>query len=197
MVHWEQSEFVSKRLLRNPLEIRPRLPLLCAVAAGLTVLLLARPTPGSMAAGMALVATGAFLRLWAAGHLYKTRTLVTSGPYAWIRHPLYTGAFLIVSGFLVAASGIVTRVGLPALALFFFASYLPRKSAKEDARLGRRHARYAEYRAAVPALIPWRGRYGKAARSRWSFGWVRDNDEMGTLALVAAIALLFCIDLGL
>jgi len=197
VVHAEHSELVTKPLLRNPLEVRPRVSLVCAVAAGLTVLLLARPTPGSMAAGMALVATGAGLRLWAAGHLHKTRTLVTSGPYAWIRHPLYAGAFLIASGFLVAASGIVTRVGLPLLALFFFASYLPRKSAREDARLGRRHARYGEYRAAVPALVPWRGRYGGAEERRWSFAWIRDNDEMGTLALVAAIALLFCVDLGL
>lgn len=191
------EEAARKPFVRNPLtvELTPRL--LPPLAAGLLVVWLGEPTPRSLLAGLALVVGGEALRLWSAGHLYKTRELVTSGPYAWIRHPLYAGTLLVGSGFLVAASGAVTRWGLPLYLLFFFAYYLPYKTRKEDARLVRRHAGYARYRREVPSLLPWRGRYAAewSAPHRWSLARLRDNDEMGTALMVASVALVFALDL--
>ena len=65
---------------------------------------LARPTWGSLAAGAPVAATGALLRVWAAGHLRKGVEVTRSGPYRRLRHPLYYGSLLIGLGFAIAAA---------------------------------------------------------------------------------------------
>ena len=47
---------------------------------------------------------GLALRAWAAGHLAKNQELTTSGPYRFLRNPLYIGTLLVAAG-LVVASG--------------------------------------------------------------------------------------------
>ena len=49
--------------------------------------------------GSGLILTGLFIRSWSAGILRKTEVLVTSGPYAVVRNPLYVGSFLMMFGF--------------------------------------------------------------------------------------------------
>lgn len=188
----------DKPFIRNPLSVELTPRLLVPLAVGIVVVLLGEPSAWSLAAGLVLVVAGEGLRLWAAGHLYKTRELVTSGPYAWIRHPLYAGTLLVGSGFLVAASGKVTAIGLPLYLLFFFGYYLPYKTRKEDGRLERRHPEYRAYRKAVPSVIPWRGRWdpaGAVPGRRWSIAQLRDNDELGTALLILTVALVFTVDL--
>jgi protein-S-isoprenylcysteine O-methyltransferase Ste14 len=46
-----------------------------------------------------LILAGLIIRSWAAGTLRKKKQLATSGPYAWIRNPLYAGSFLMMLGF--------------------------------------------------------------------------------------------------
>ena len=53
----------------------------------------ARPRPGLYAAGLVLAVLGVGIRLWAAGTIHKGREITISGPYAWVRHPLYVGWF--------------------------------------------------------------------------------------------------------
>jgi protein-S-isoprenylcysteine O-methyltransferase Ste14 len=197
---WEGRDDAApaeKPFIRNPLSVELTPRLLLPLVAGIVVVLLGEPSAASLAAGLGLVAAGEGLRIWGAGHLYKTRELVTSGPYAWIRHPLYAGTLLVGSGFLMAASGTVAAVGLPLYLLFFFGYYLPYKTRKEDGRLERRHPDYKAYREAVPSIIPWRGRYDAqgAAPRRWSVAQLRDNDELGTALLVASVAIVFAVDL--
>ena len=60
-------------------------------------LLLARPTPLSVAIGLVPVTAGALLRTWASGHIRKLQKLATAGPYAHTRNPLYAGSFLIAA----------------------------------------------------------------------------------------------------
>lgn len=187
----------EKPLVRNPLSVELSPRLLAPLLAGVVVVLLGDPTAWSLAFGLLLVAAGEGVRLWAAGHLFKTRELVTSGPYAWVRHPLYAGTLLVGCGFLVAASGAVTRIGVPLYLLFFFGYYLPYKTRKEDGRLLRRHPEYERYRKAVPSIVPWRGRWEPTSpvrRRRWSLAQLRDNDEVGTALFVASVALVFALD---
>lgn len=187
----------TKPLVRNPLErsrLRPRE--LAAVASGFAVLVFAAPSAASFAVGLPLVLVGEALRLWSAGHLWKSRELVVSGPYAHVRHPLYGGTLVLVAGFLAIAGPWVAAVGLPLFALFFFAYYYPYKERREARRLERHFgARFRAYREAVPALLPsLRARVPDALarpQARWCFSRVRDNDEVGTaVAVAAALALL-------
>ena len=48
--------------------------------------------------GWLVLGAGVFMRLWATLYIggHKSMSLVTAGPYALCRHPLYTGSFLIL-----------------------------------------------------------------------------------------------------
>ena len=80
------------------------------VSAGFLVgagaLWLARPTWGSLGAGALVAAAGEALRVWAAGHLRKGQEVTRSGPYHYLRHPLYCGSGVIGVGFAVAAQNL-------------------------------------------------------------------------------------------
>jgi protein-S-isoprenylcysteine O-methyltransferase Ste14 len=151
----------------------------------------ARPTRASVALGATLVVAGEGLRVWAAGHLRKTVELITSGPYAHTRNPLYLGRLLVFTGLCAAArlpygaSWIVLVAG----AVVFFAYYLPRKERVEPARLLATHGeRYRRYRSAVPALLPRATPYAAADRRAWSAARARANREHW-MALALALAL--------
>ena len=80
---------------------RRRVPLGFA-AAGLT-LVLARPTWEAWWVGLVVAIAGECVRVWAAGHLEKGREVTRSGPYRFVRHPLYAGSVLIAAGAVVAS----------------------------------------------------------------------------------------------
>ena len=65
---------------------------------GVAVVVLARPTPLSLALGLPLVVLGEAVRVWASGHIEKTKSLATGGPYAHSRNPLYVGSLLLALG---------------------------------------------------------------------------------------------------
>lgn len=153
-------------------------------------------------AGCALVCVGAGLRTWGAGHLIKNAQLIISGPYARVRHPLYVGTLLIGVGFSLIAGSWLTLAVLPVLAIWFFASYFPRKERSESSRLVALYgAGFTAYRDAVPALIPaltaWRPADPAVAAGlgdpelRWSLARYSENNELGTLVALAAGLIVF------
>jgi len=175
---------------RSPRLGRLRLVLLYAVLTALVVA--SRPTPALLAAGALLAFLGEALRIWAAGHLVKSVRLVTSGPYARTRNPLYLGRLLIMTGLLVAAR-IDPLVNLAALAIgygLFFLYYLPRKERVEGSRLAARHGEaYEAYRRDVPALALSLRRY-PGAGVRWSSGLLLRSQEP---LVIAGLLLVFAI----
>lgn len=64
---------------------------------------LARPTWTSWELGLVVAAAGEAIRVWAAGHLEKSREVTTSGPYRWTRHPLYVGSTVMAVGIVLAS----------------------------------------------------------------------------------------------
>src|SRR5689334_19806972 len=64
---------------------------------------LSAPTWNSLALGLPLSILGLILRGWAAGHLDKDRALAQSGPYAYVRNPLYIGTLMVAAGLVLAA----------------------------------------------------------------------------------------------
>ena len=81
---------------------RLRVPL--GFAFAVLVFWLARPTWRSIAAGAAIGLGGAIIRLWAAGHLEKSREVTRSGPYRFTRHPLYVGSSVLALGLAVGSA---------------------------------------------------------------------------------------------
>jgi protein-S-isoprenylcysteine O-methyltransferase Ste14 len=82
------------------------LPAVVLAAAG-------KPSAFSIAAGLPLAFAGETIRMWAVGYSGVTTrgdtvtapALVTAGPYAYVRNPLYTGNFLTAAGFAIAFTG--------------------------------------------------------------------------------------------
>lgn len=83
--------------------------------------------------------------------------LVTDGLYARVRHPQYTGLFLITVGMLIQWPTILTLLMWPALMLTYYR--LARREEREAAK--RFGPVYEVYRARVPAFVP---------RPRWLRG---------------------------
>jgi protein-S-isoprenylcysteine O-methyltransferase Ste14 len=186
----------SKAWVRNPFGIDWNLRLLVPLGCGALLIAVSEPSPGSLAVSLPFVLAGEALRIWTAGHLHKTRELTISGPYAFLRHPLYAGTLLIGLGFCLMAGWHEALVAVPAFLAFFFGYYLPYKERREAGRLERRHgADYEAYRSAVrpllPRLSPWRPATEPKELQRWDPERVRDNDEVGTALVVCGTVFLF------
>jgi len=79
--------------------------------------------------------------------------LRTDGPYAHVRHPIYTGVLLIVVGITVrSGSGLV--LALAAVTVAFFHG----KARFEEGLLAERYPEYPCYAARTPRFLPapWR-----------------------------------------
>jgi protein-S-isoprenylcysteine O-methyltransferase Ste14 len=87
---------------------RRRVPL--GFVTAMLALVLARPTWTTWMAGLAVAIAGELIRVWAAGHLEKSREVTQSGPYRWMRHPLYVGSSVLALGIVIAARNPVVAV---------------------------------------------------------------------------------------
>jgi protein-S-isoprenylcysteine O-methyltransferase Ste14 len=74
------------------------------------VLWLARPTPTTLVAGTLVACLGEAIRIWAAGHVEKSREVTRSGPYQFTRHPLYVGSSIIGVGIAIASGSLIVAV---------------------------------------------------------------------------------------
>ena len=138
-----QSTGVWSRIAR-----RIRVPLGFVFAA--FYLWRAKPTWICLAIGTVLAAMGIFVRAVASGHVDKNRVLTMSGPYAYVRNPLYLGSIIIGVGFAVAARDLWVVI---AILLLFLVIYLP-VIRSEEAFLRSRFPEYATYAQRVPSLLP-------------------------------------------
>lgn len=188
-------------MVRNPIRLKNlNSRFLPYYVAGALLFLLAHPSPASYASGAVLVLAGAALRSWGAGHLVKNDRLTISGPYAWLRHPLYAGTLLVAVGYAVVLGGLYTGAALAFVVPWFFVRYFPRKERAESERLASIYGRdFEQYRdhvnALVPAFSPWRPAPATLADAdpglRWSAERYSDNNELGALiAILAGLALL-------
>src|SRR5262245_23895638 len=64
---------------------------------------LSQPDARSMLLGLPVSVAGLLQRAWATGHLEKNIRLAESGPYAYVRNPLYLGTLLVAAGLVIAS----------------------------------------------------------------------------------------------
>ena len=125
------------------------------------------------------------MRGWAAGHLAKNQRLTTSGPYAWIRNPLYIGTLLAAAGLVIASR----RISLAVLfAAVFLLVYLPVIELEEQ-YLRELFADFDQYAARVPMLLPrWR-RLSGGNRFHWRL-YLHNREYQALAAFLAGVAVL-------
>jgi protein-S-isoprenylcysteine O-methyltransferase Ste14 len=110
-------------------------------------LYLATPTPTTLSIGAAIAIAGELLRLWAAGHLEKSKEVTRSGPYQFTRHPLYLGSSLIGIGFAVAANHIIVGAMVAAYLLLTLTAAMRSEEAHLREKFGDAYDAYAQKRA--------------------------------------------------
>ncbi|MCP4005641.1 MAG: isoprenylcysteine carboxylmethyltransferase family protein [bacterium] len=168
--------------------LTPRL--LAVYAAALAAIWFSEPTPGSLALGLLPILAGESLRLWATGHLHKNDNLTVTGPFAYVRHPLYLGTFLIAVGFLIMAGNSWAYLMFTVLLLVFFVYYMPYKDRIESARLESLYGdAYRRFAIAVPRLLPRLHPYepleaDRGSETAWRMTRFADNNETGTALAV-------------
>jgi protein-S-isoprenylcysteine O-methyltransferase Ste14 len=164
---------------------RSRVPAGFAVA--IAFLALAHPSWLSLSAGAAIALLGLALRAWAAGHLAKYESLSTSGPFAYLRNPLYVGTLMVGVGFAVAGA----RAGIGVLLVAVFVMlYLP-VIEEEESYLRKKFPEYADYERRVPRLWPKPSRGRSASRARFRFDlYLRNQEYQALAAFLVVLALL-------
>jgi protein-S-isoprenylcysteine O-methyltransferase Ste14 len=120
----------------------------------------------------ALILVGLAIRSWAAGTLRKKKQLATTGPYSWIRNPLYAGSFLMMVGF-----GILVRDPLTLwIVLGPLAGLLWLAVRTEERHMAQIFPdEWPQYAAAVPRFLPRRLIWPRGGE--WSLAQWRHNLE--------------------
>lgn len=111
------------------------------------VLYLATPTPASLAIGAAVAFAGESIRLWAAGHLEKSKEVTQSGPYRYTRHPLYLGSALIGIGMAVVSNNLIVAAIVVAYLVLTLTAAMRSEEAHLREKFGDAYDAYAEKRA--------------------------------------------------
>jgi len=151
---------------------------------------LAAPTSRFTLWGGIVAALGLIIRGAASGHLRKYEQLVTDGPYAHTRNPLYLGSAFLAAGFSIAgrswwAGGIVGAY----FAIFYYAVM---RNEENDLR-ARYGELFAEYARRVPLFFPRltissADMIPAAAGGSARFSWAQYRKNREYQALIGALA---------
>ncbi|HNW34486.1 MAG TPA: isoprenylcysteine carboxylmethyltransferase family protein [Candidatus Ozemobacteraceae bacterium] len=151
---------------------------LLPVPLALLLIARARKRPLARLLALPLLAAGELLRLAALRHIGPTtRTreicadrLVTSGPYAWVRHPLYLANALKIAGMLLFAGDLPAGILSTLFYVLEFSTMIP----YEEAFLkGKFPESFESWAARTPAFIPCRPETPEERPERtpkWSWG---------------------------
>jgi protein-S-isoprenylcysteine O-methyltransferase Ste14 len=174
-----------KRLLDDFWYKRHRSRQFVGIVFLIVLTIVGRPIAALYYWGVGAAVLGIAVRLWASGHVKKDKVLATTGPYAYVRHPLYVGNHLITVGFCLA-SGLWWSLFVW-IALAFF--YYPQTIAHEDALLARLFpGQWEDWARETRALLPRLAPYRSGQTAEWSFAQsLKKNGE----PIIAALLLAF------
>ena len=111
--------------------------------------------------GVALLAAGLAFAVWARVHLGRNwsgsvtvkagHELIRTGPYGYVRHPIYTGLIAALLGTAITSGTVRAAVGFAIMVVAFLY-----KLRLEEAFMRETFPEeYPRYAAVVPRLIPW------------------------------------------
>lgn len=166
------------------------------------MILYAKPTIMSLLIGIVFVLLGEFLRLWGvsiAGS--ETRTtkevggsnLITSGPFAYVRNPLYLGNIIIYLGV-----GVMSYASFPSLTLitllYFIFQYFMIVSLEEEHLLNVYGDEYKQYKNYVPKFLPNFRKYQLTNLNQPKLDWNKGlKSEKRTLQAILIIVIIVII----
>ncbi len=152
--------------------------------------------PRLLIISLALTVGGEFYRFRAVGVAGKrTRTrgrkvkeLVTAGPFAHVRNPLYVGNFILTYGLIV-----LSRIGwlLWAFPVVFFLQYSAIVSWEEHILTGTFGGEYSRYRLHVRRWVPSFSAYPGASRHSFDFktAWQSESNSLRAILVIFIVIL--------
>jgi len=164
------------------------------------MIILAKPTLTTMLAGFFVVLAGESLRLWGvsiAGS--ETRTtdtaggtfLITRGPFAYVRNPLYLGNLLMYVGIGIMSNVLWLAVGA---LIFFYCQYALIVSLEEEYLARAFKEEFSRYCASVPRFLPTVRRYRAGSNPQPGLDVRRGlRSEKRTLQAIGLLALLLIV----
>lgn len=147
-----------------------------------------KPSATSVALGLPLALAGELIRCWAVGYSGVTTRgdrveapkLITAGPYAHVRNPLYVGNFVTALGFSIAFTGknsLAQKLALIGGSLGImagvYATIIPHEEQFLRSQFGDEFERYCER---VPALVPSAEPAGEQ-QGEWDASVIRDAES--------------------
>lgn len=150
----------------------------------------------SLRIGLVFVILGEAIRVWANGFVGhrkvnytqawrndpKIGRLITAGPYAFVRHPLYLGTFLIGVGFCIAVQNLFVALG----AMLLFSIIYHRKVQREEVIIrGEWGSEFEAYCRSVPRWWPFHRPHASGVGC-WSWKGIWESKEIKTVLWVAA-----------
>jgi protein-S-isoprenylcysteine O-methyltransferase Ste14 len=157
---------------------RSRVPL--GFAFGALVVLLAKPTARSLMIGGAIAIVGEACRIWAAGHLEKGKEVTRSGPYRFMRHPLYVGSALIAGGAAISSAQAIAATLVCTYVAATTTAAIRHEEEGMRARFGDQYDAYLESR-------------GQPIDRPFSVGRAIRNKEHHSIAGLAIVAVIFAL----
>ena len=163
----------------------------------IALLYFAEPSWYTTAIGIIFISVGELLRIWAVGYaggstratsLGAARDLVTTGPYSYVRNPLYLGNFLLSLGVCIVANVLWL---IPILIIGYFGQYLPIVVVEEKYLLESCGSVYQMYYQQVPRFLPQL--YPYSGQSAHDYSWERafKSEKRTWTAIVCVIGLIF------
>ena len=129
----------------------------------LLIFLISYPLSGSVGwwQGLWITSCGCLLGLWCLlynrpGHfnirpeVHPNAVLITTGPYHWVRHPMYTAVGLFCLGMVLVHQTLFSVIGL-----ILLCPVLWLKAIREEFYLGSRFPEYGSEMASVKRFIPF------------------------------------------
>ena len=171
------------------------------IPIGAMIIYFARPENTYFSGGITLLLTGELIRMWAvsyAGGETRTRnvgatTLCTSGPYAFVRNPLYAGNMLMYLGIVFIAEAASVLLMAATTFSFFLIQYsliISLEEEKLDELFGQEYSLYKEN---VPAIFPRISRWDGSKNRKPAKIINIIKTEKRTLQNVAAVLILIFI----
>jgi len=165
----------------------------------LVMIWFAEPTVLSLVIGFAVVFLGEMIRFWGVSIVgAETRTtgtvggtfLITSGPFAYVRNPLYAGNMLLYAGVGIMSMALFPWMLLVAVVWFYVQYYLivTREEEYLAVTFGEEFAAYCRnVRRFMPRLTPYRSPHPAPKSVDPSEGLASERRTLQAIGLVTAV----------
>jgi protein-S-isoprenylcysteine O-methyltransferase Ste14 len=178
------NEVFNNRKLRK-FFLKLRLP----IALVLFYLLLPHVKREWFFAGLIVSILGEMLQVWCFSTIKTHRQLTVTGPYMFVRNPMYIGRFFLIFGILLMTANLWLLTGFTILYWFYMSNRVRREERLLAELFG---DDYRQYQARVPAYRPtftqWR------LSLLWSVNresFLRNNAHVNMAAMAVVYAVLF------